>query len=119
MITKWLYVALGGALGSMSRYGLGMLGREVMLPWQTLLANVLGAFLIGFLAAMSDRSILSEDAALFLRIGFCGGFTTFSTFSLENMRLLEAGAYGMTILYMSLSFVLTFAAVFFGFYLGK
>jgi CrcB protein len=93
----YLWVALGSAVGGMARYGLsGLAARSFgsLFPWGTLIVNVLGSALIGFLAASAApdaRWLLSPNARALLMIGFCGGFTTFSSFSLETLNLLRDG----------------------------
>lgn len=93
----YLWVALGGALGSVARFGAsGFVSRIAggTLPWGTLLVNVTGSLLIGLVAGLwfSDgRLMLSADARAFLMIGVLGGFTTFSTFSLETLNLARDG----------------------------
>ena len=86
-----LLVGTGGALGAMGRYGLSLLPWRGEFPLLTLLTNLLGAVLIGFIAGLAGRGRLNPSAALFWKTGVCGGFTTFSTFSLETVDLLESG----------------------------
>ena len=103
---SYLAVALGGALGAMARYGIsgwvhGATG--VLFPVGTLLVNMIGSFVIGLvLQASTDRLMLSPETRLLLTTGFCGGLTTFSTFSIETLRLMEdqqwAAAGGNTLL---------------------
>ncbi|HEX5421006.1 MAG TPA: fluoride efflux transporter CrcB [Gammaproteobacteria bacterium] len=93
----YLWVAVGSAAGGMARYGCsGLVARSVggAFPWGTLLVNVLGSLLIGFIAASTapaSRWLLPPEARVFLMVGFCGGFTTFSSFSLETLNLLRDG----------------------------
>ncbi len=93
----YLYIAAGGALGSIARYWMAgaIDGRfNVAFPWGTILVNVLGSFAIGIFAAMAageSRWGLSDSARLFLMVGICGGFTTFSSFSLQTLGLLREG----------------------------
>ncbi len=90
-------VAFGGATGSVLRYGIGVLvGRLVLspFPWATLLINVLGSFIIGAFAALTGgegRFSENDDLRVLVMVGLCGGFTTFSSFSLQTMVLLRAG----------------------------
>ncbi|HVZ56048.1 MAG TPA: fluoride efflux transporter CrcB [Chitinophagaceae bacterium] len=95
MMRSLLLVGLGGALGSTLRYlcqkGVYQLYPHPF-PWGTFLVNVSGCFLIGLFYALSEKSLLfTPDWRLFLTTGFCGGFTTFSTFSYENLVLLRSG----------------------------
>ena len=110
----FLFVGLGGAAGAMLRYAISMLPHRGEFPVLTLLTNLLGAILIGFIVGVSTRHKVSENAMLFLKTGLCGGFTTFSTFSLESFNLMKSGHYGLMALYMALSLVLCFAGVWLG-----
>ncbi len=107
-------VGLGGFLGSVLRYLAGRLplGVQSGFPVNTLIINVLGSFIIGLIAALGAKySGLDSRLVLFLKTGLCGGFTTFSTFSLETFELLRAGAYGTAAAYALLSAVLGVLAV--------
>ncbi len=94
---NYLWVALGGALGSMARYWCSdfaarMIGESF--PWGTLSVNVLGSFIIGLMAAMSavdSRFLISADIRIFVMVGICGGYTTFSSFSLQTLNLMREG----------------------------
>lgn len=89
-----LLVALGGAVGAVCRYGLSLLPISAKFPWGTLAANLAGALIIGFLAGLAaQRSNFPPELNLLLKTGFCGGFTTFSTFSLETVSLLQQHRY--------------------------
>ena len=95
--TRLLLVALGGALGSTLRYlaataALAWLGPSF--PWGTLAVNLVGSFLIGLVQQLATEGLLlGEDARLFLTVGVMGGLTTYSAFSYDTVRLLEAGAW--------------------------
>ncbi len=89
MLNNYLLVGLGGALGSMARYGLQS-SYNPGYPYGTLAANLLGCLLIGLLGGWLGRSA-DTDKALLLMTGFCGGFTTFSSFTLESLHLLRDG----------------------------
>ena len=105
MVQTLIFVALGGALGSVLRVLVGM---AVSFPMGTLTVNVIGSFLIG-LAWAQD---VEKHAVLFplLMRGLLGGFTTFSTFSLDVLRLAQGGAYGQVVLYVCASVFLSLAA---------
>ena len=101
-----LYVFLGGGIGSVVRYALGHFLKQVIsFPLATLLANVLAALLIGALAASSIRQ--QPAAWSLLAIGFCGGLSTFSTFSFENVQLLQQGQWAWAALNIVLSIALS------------
>ena len=86
----FIVVALGGAIGAMGRYAISLLPVKTSFPILTLLTNALGAILIGFIVGLvSQREATSPKTVLFWKTGICGGFTTFSTFSLEAVFLLE------------------------------
>ena len=114
-MTDCLMVGLGGFIGSAGRYLLGKVPVSMAggFPIQTFFINLLGCFLIGCLAAVAEReTAISPRTILFLKTGFCGGFTTFSTFALETSALMEGGHIGTAFLYVVLSAVLGVALVF-------
>ncbi len=94
-MAKWLNLAVGGIVGTFARYFLSgavyqMFGTNF--PYGTLTVNLVGCFLIGFLAALSEEKfLLDSNARILLMAGFCGAFTTFSTFMLETANLMKAG----------------------------
>ncbi len=108
-------VALGGAIGSVARYLVGIgSGRlfGMAFPWGTLIINVTGSFLIGtFIALFAIRWDLSQAARVFLTVGICGGYTTFSTFSLDAFYLMERGELLSSAAYMIASVVMSVAAL--------
>jgi fluoride exporter len=105
-ITTWLAVALGSALGGLARYGVGLLALRAWgaaFPWGTLLINILGSFIItlyGGLTLPGGAFPASYDARAFVMVGICGGFTTFSSFSLQTLELFQAGAAGRAAFYI-------------------
>lgn len=103
-----LCVGAGGALGAMGRYGLGLIPLGGELPLMTLLINFLGSVATGAIVETSELAAgaLSREAVLFLKVGLCGGFTTFSTFSLETLGLIEGGQYAIAGAYALVSVVL-------------
>lgn len=112
-----LLVALGGGIGGAAlRYGIGLLPIPGEFPGATLLTNLLGAFAIGLIVAQSGK--LSSGGTLFLKTGVCGGFTTFSTFSLETVLLLQNGRYGLSALYIGLSLGCCLAGAAAGLWIG-
>jgi CrcB protein len=120
--TLALWVALGGAIGSVSRYAITVLvqSRQTSsFPTGTLLVNVTGSMLLGFLARWLADPAASVEMRLLLMTGICGGYTTFSTFSGDTLRLLQAGDYRSAALYITSSVTLSVAACFAGFALGR
>ena len=110
-----LAVGLGGFAGSVLRYLAGRLPLQSPegIPYVTLMINVLGSFAIGLIAAVAAKHAdIDPRLVLFLRVGLCGGFTTFSTFSSETFSLLRAGSYGGAAAYVLLSVLLGVLAVF-------
>lgn len=116
MVKDFLAVGLGGALGSVLRYGFSLLAQalSVSAQWGTLCVNVLGSALIGFCMAFCDKG----TAMLFLTVGFCGGFTTFSTFSSQSLGLLQSGRYGTGFAYVFGTLLLCIVLVWLGMKLG-
>lgn len=113
MIKNILLVAAGGALGSAGRYGLTLLASQLQLraEWATFAANVLGSLLIGlFLCGPKSEYFL------FYTVGICGGFTTFSTFSAQSLRLLHDGQYAWALLYIVGNIAVSLAMVALGWY---
>lgn len=117
-----LFVALGGALGSASRYLLSVAiqSRAGTFPTATLLINITGSLLLGFLIRYTmETPAVGPDVRLLLTTGFCGGYTTFSTFSYETARLIEDGELDRAVLYVALSLLISLAATFGGFSLAR
>ena len=112
---KFLWVGLGGAIGSIFRYTLSLLPIKSSFPILTLITNLLGAFIIGVVVGLFEKQYLSSQIHLFLKTGLCGGFTTFSTFSLETLTLLENDMIFIAIIYALISVVGCIVGV----YLGK
>jgi fluoride exporter len=123
MIKNLLLVAFGGGVGSIARYLCQKwLGENYPhpFPWGTFAVNLVGCFLIGVIYAASEKTAaLSPQTRLLLITGFCGGFTTFSTFAFENMNLLRSGDTIYFLIYTIASVVLGIACVFAGMALMK
>jgi len=123
MLKTILLIGFGGFAGSVSRYyvsKLNLFAGFFSIPLGTLVVNVLGSLIIGFLAGIADKStVLTLEWRLFLMVGFCGGFTTFSTFANENMSLMHNGQFLSMAFYTGLSVFLGFLAVYLGYVISK
>lgn len=117
MIKNILLVAAGGGIGAALRYGVYFLFKPQLFPYSTLIINVAGSLLLGVIMAISmkENSSLSENTRLFLATGICGGFTTFSTFSYENIYLLQSGKHNLAFIYILASVVAGISATWLGF----
>ena len=119
MIKNLLLIGAGGFLGSVARYLLSRLNTQVhwlSIPLGTLTVNVLGSLLIGFLIGISEKSpLMTFELRMFLMVGLCGGFTTFSSFTGENLILMRNGQFLPLFLYTGLSILLGFTAVYLGY----
>ena len=110
-----LFIGFGGFIGTVCRYLIGLLplGTEGGFPVKTLAINILGAFVLGLIAALAAREEGADPRlVLMLKVGVCGGFTTFSTLAFETAGLLQNGRGGAAFAYAVLSLVLGVAAVF-------
>nr|WP_321246650.1 fluoride efflux transporter CrcB [uncultured Psychroserpens sp.] len=119
---QFLLVFIGGGFGSMLRFALSKLlnNSQNGIPYGTFAANIIGSLLIGLILGFAIKNdTLSSNQTLLLATGFCGGFTTFSTFAYENHVLLKSGDFTTFAMYTIASFVLGFLAVFFGMHLAK
>ncbi|WP_204345584.1 fluoride efflux transporter CrcB [Psychroserpens algicola] len=117
-----LLVFLGGGFGSVLRYVIGKFlnNPENGIPYGTFAANILGSLLIGIILGLAAKNdTLNSNQTLLLATGFCGGFTTFSTFAYENHLLLKSGDFSSFAIYTIASFIIGFLAVFFGMYVVK
>ena len=123
-MTSFLTVALGGAIGASARHGLGLAMLRFFgpgFPVGTLLANIIGGLLMGILMGWLVRETPegAHSIRLFAGVGVLGGFTTFSAFSLDAIRMLESKSYGMFFGYVGASVILSIAAVALGLYLTR
>lgn len=118
----YLWVALGGAIGSVARAWLTLAVARLtgpQFPWGTILINVMGSFVIGFFAKLSsgpDSRFVPAEVRAFVMIGLCGGFTTFSSFSLQTMELFQDGQSGQALGNVALSVCVCLASVAAGYY---
>ncbi len=119
MLKQLLLIGAGGFIGSVARFLISRLNTRIdwlSIPIGTLTVNVLGSLLIGFLIGISEKSpVLTVEWRMFLMVGLCGGFTTFSSFTGENLVLLKNGQILPLLLYTALSIFLGFVAVYLGY----
>lgn len=116
-------VGLGGFIGSILRFVTVRLvdGKlNAIFPYGTLTVNIIGSFLLGIIYMLALRKVgLSENGRLFLGVGFCGGFTTFSAFALENFSLVQQKFFGTSLLYISISVVVSILALAAGVWISR
>lgn len=119
----WLWIALGGAVGTLMRYGLHRAAVAVGgpdFPWGTFSANALGSLALGALFVLGEgRTLFGVDVRLVLGTGAMGGFTTYSTFNLETLRYAQAGQWGKVLLYVLTTVLVCLAAGAAGMALGR
>ncbi len=118
-----LIVFLGGGFGSVLRY---LLSKWISalhtqsFPWGTFTVNVIACLVLGVIVGVADqKQIISPTMRLFWTVGFCGGFSTFSTFSIETLQLMQNGLTSSLLLYIALSLLLCVGATFVGIYFGE
>ena len=123
---EWIWIALGSALGEVTRYWLSGIVAErwgTVFPWNTLAVNITGSFVIGAIAALAGAEgrihpNLRPFVVQFLMVGLCGGYTTFSSFSLQTLNLLQEGQWLYAGANVGLSVVLCLSAVWLGYFAG-
>jgi CrcB protein len=120
----YLLVALGGAIGSVARAWVGVTAVRLVgagFPWGTMVINVVGSLVIGIVAATAlspTRTLVTQEVRIFLMVGFCGGFTTFSSFSLQTFELMREGRPVAALANVALSVVLCVVATAAGYMSG-
>lgn len=115
MFRNLLFIGIGGFIGGVCRYLLQQYVQNnypSSIPLGTLIVNIIGCFVIGLVYALSEKgNLLSPEMRLFIATGVCGGFTTFSSFAYENVRMVIDGQFLYALLYVSLSVIIGFGAV--------
>ena len=113
---SYLYVFIGGGLGSICRYGIARLCYPLQsyFPFATLLANLLSCILLGYLISKNDQELIPDVYKWLFMTGFCGGFSTFSTFTGETFGLLQSGASGLVFINIGGSIILCLGALYVG-----
>ena len=125
MMEAYFWIAIGSALGGMARYWCSGAAAVVFgetFPWGTLIVNVVGSVVIGFIATLTGpdgRLFVSSTARQFMMIGLCGGYTTFSSFSLQTLNLMNDGEWFRATGYIASSVVLCLIAVWMGYILAN
>ncbi|AFH47732.1 Membrane protein [Ignavibacterium album JCM 16511] len=123
MILNYFYVMAGAALGGLLRYVVADLvqrNSKIIFPFGTLTVNILGSFLLGLIIFfLGEREIISPELRLFLTVGICGGFTTFSTFSYETLALIQSAEFLQAAYNILLNVILSVAAVYLAYLLSK
>jgi len=114
MFVNCLLVMLGGAIGALSRYLIGLvkISEKYLFPINTFIINVLGCIIIGLVVTLAFKKNLDPRLILFLKVGLCGGFTTFSSFALETETLLKNGHPWIAFTYVILSIIIGVAVIF-------
>lgn len=121
MNLSWIWVGLGGFAGSIGRYAVGLWLGPLITQWPaaTLAVNFIGSFILGLLITSSQQRALPASVMLLAGTGFCGGFTTFSTFTVENILLLQEGRLLTFFGYTSASLLLGLLGAFLGILAGR
>ena len=120
---KYFLLAIGGAVGTVVRYMVSSATYQffsaAVFPWGTLMVNLTGSFIIGIVAGFNEATLVSPNMRTFLFIGLLGGYTTFSSFSLETMNLIRAGEIRYAIINVTVSNVVGIALAFGGFFTSR
>jgi len=116
-MSNWIYVFIGGGIGSLVRFGIAnyLISPNAKFPYATFVANIVACFILGILVSIQLKEQLQNHHALLLMTGFCGGFSTFSTFSMEALNLMQNQQVGLAFIYIGLSVLFGLLFVYFGF----
>lgn len=121
-MNSFIFIAIGGALGAIARYGVTQMVQSRFFfgfPIATFVVNLLGCFVIGIVFSLAEKHHIGDGTRLFLATGICGGFTTFSAFSLETMLMLNDSRFLMAFFYVLGSVLISLLSVMAGMYLAK
>lgn len=117
---SFLIVGFGGFIGSVIRYSLGKIAIPMGFPLMTIAINIMGSFIIGIVFELArDKESINPNSLLFLQTGFCGGFTTFSAFSLDTMIMFQGGKYLAGSIYVILSVALCLVGTALGIFVAR
>jgi CrcB protein len=120
---NYILVSAGAAIGGALRYGISSYIQKnisVIFPYGTLVINVVGSFLLGIIMFyLNEKELIGSDFRLFLTVGFCGGFTTFSTFSYETLSLLRDSEIGLAIYNVLLNIILCLVGIYLAYLISK
>lgn len=123
MILNYIYVMTGAAIGGLLRYFVSDLiqrSTKIIFPFGTLSVNIIGSFLLGIIVfILGDKEIISTEMRLFLTVGLCGGFTTFSTFSYETIMLLREAEFLYASINIILNVLLSLVAIYIAYLISK
>jgi len=115
MLKNMLLVGLGGGIGSVLRWSCSIWLKNQPFPYATLFVNITGSLLIGLLMGLSLHGKMEDNFKLFLVTGICGGFTTFSAFSMENLTMMQQGKASLALLYILISVICGISAAWLGY----
>jgi CrcB protein len=120
---NYIFVSAGAAIGGALRYGISTYIQKnisVIFPYGTLVVNILGSFLLGLIMFyLNEKELIGSEFRLFLTVGFCGGFTTFSTFSYETLNLFRDSEFGLTIYNVFLNVGLCLLGIYLAYLISK
>ena len=119
MFKNLIIAGLGGAIGTIMRFGIYLLFKTSLFPYATLIINIIGSLMIGMVIGISLKDeVFSNNWKIFLATGICGGFTTFSAFSMENLTMIQQSRYLLSLVYIVGSVTAGIVATWVGYRLG-